>query len=155
MKKIIIIIFSLLLSIVLVYAITEGQTITQSQLDGIDADTIDINCQWYQGTFEYGTAQTQISYALPKYRKYVSIGYSCLNVMPSSNDYEIFRDYHIAFYAIGDLYPYYLSGYSNSELLQVLQIEILKQPNHIRNEIKDYQTKSVLNQAISYEDIFG
>ena len=133
MKKIILYLIVCLVVIGIVHAVSEGDIITQDQLDSINSDTVNLNC-------------TYNSYEWSRGMKQVLFSFSCYDIEPitGKETYKIIRNYF-------NPIPYFTFDYVKCRLasskavciketrLKVL-VDFQNRKLQLREHIKSYQT---------------
>lgn len=153
MKKIIYVGVFVLLS-VMAFSISENDIITQTELNKVDVDTLDIQCQWDRNSFSIQDANAPISWIYPQETRYIYVEFNCLTVQRSGRNYEVIRKDSIATYPLGNLYQYIRVGYSRNDLMIVIYDEFVRQTYRMKRIMKDFQTSSQLDDNIGFDDIF-
>lgn len=145
MKKIMLFAFALLLLVGIATAIGEGDVISQAQLDSIDADTVDLQCN-YNG-YDYGFVR-------------VNFNFDCLSIKDNEDE-----TYIVIVQPIGIYYSYFegirkmtqcmSEGYTLSQCKTWFKADVLKpfvlfhfnqEKLEIRELISDYQTTPTLDE---------
>lgn len=150
MKKTILIIFLLLIPV------AYSAIITQEQLDGIDAETYNLQCQ-----YEEDGINSNNYYHQPSNMKFVVRTYSCLDLEPIENTttYNVFRKNIYLYQSHKEFKMCYLTGkilepymnqtniwnFCQDQLIQNLKDQYTSAKITIRNKIIDYQTDQDIN----------
>lgn len=142
MKKITLIILGIFLFSFLVYAIGEGDEVSQEQLDSINADTIGLQCRVEDSNL------TKLERTHKVEGKYYYVrNVSCLDIEKIDDDlYKIVRNYHYPNFRIREYIRCVLSAhpipvcnqYFNQKLRDAHQSSV----RDIRHRIKLYQTET-------------
>ena len=140
--------------IALVLAIGEGDVITQAQLDSIDADTINLQCQLEDIGESHLIFQGHWFY----YRNV-----SCLSLDPLDGDnttdgYIITRPNHFPNFLISDYFACRQENnaqYCNEFYTDVLIDHHQSKKLAIRNRIRQYQTVEGNDENTDFDDDFG
>lgn len=139
----------------LVLAIGEGDTITQAQLDSVDADTFDLKCQLED------IGQSHITKHAGHWYYYRNV--SCLSIQPikideDTREYLIIRPNHHPNFLISDYFTCRRNEnaqYCNNFYTENLREDHRFKKSEIRNRIRRFQTIDGDNENTDYEDGFG
>ncbi len=135
-------IFTILLTATLVLAqVGEGDTITQQQLDSIDASTYNLQCQLED------VGQNHLAYVAGHWYYYRNV--SCLSIIPISinettNEYLIIRKNHYPLFRVFEYFDCRQenpANYCNTFFTDVLIEQHQHSVSSIRDKIRFFQTR--------------
>ena len=144
-----------LIALVLAQGIGEGDIITQAQLDSINADTINLQCQLE----DIGQSHVIQSGGHWYYFRNVS----CLSIEPifideNTDEYLIIRPSHYPNFLVSDYFacrqensPQFCNDFYTNVLIEQHQ----SNKEEIRNKIRKFQTIDGDSEDTNYEDGFG